>query len=182
MKRITSPDFLTSSRVFLMRSSNSPRYLVPATMPLRSRERMRLSSRSSGTSPRTIFRARPSARAVLPTPGSPMRQGLFLVRRERIWIIRWISSSRPMTGSSLPARASAVRSRVNSRRFLPLPPSSRAAPAALASPALPLGCSLSLRIRALYRFRASTPAVRRMRTAMLLPSRRMPASRCSVPI
>ena len=84
MKRITSPDFFTSSRAFLMRSSNSPRYLVPATMPERSRERMRLSSRSSGTSPRTIFRARPSAMAVLPTPGSPMRQGLFLVRRERI--------------------------------------------------------------------------------------------------
>ena len=30
--------------------------------------------------------ARPSTIAVLPTPGSPMRIGLFLVRRERIWI------------------------------------------------------------------------------------------------
>ena len=121
MKRITSPDFFTSSRAFLMRSSNSPRYLVPATMPERSRERMRLSSKSSGTSPIAIFRARPSAMAVLPTPGSPMRQGLFFVRRERIWMTRWISSSRPTTGSSLPFRASAVRSRVNSRRVFPLP-------------------------------------------------------------
>ena len=40
-----------------------------------------------------------------------MRTGLFLVRRERTWITRRISSSRPMTGSSLPLRASAVRSR-----------------------------------------------------------------------
>ena len=39
MKRITLPDFLTSSSSFLIRSSNSPRYLVPATMPERSRDR-----------------------------------------------------------------------------------------------------------------------------------------------
>ena len=32
---------------------------------------------------------------------------------------RWISWSRPMTGSSLEALASAVRSRVNSLRVLP---------------------------------------------------------------
>lgn len=30
----------------------------------------------------------PSAMAVLPTPGSPINTGLFLVRRERIWIAR----------------------------------------------------------------------------------------------
>ena len=44
----------------------------------------------------------PSTIAVLPTPGSPISTGLFLVRRERTWITRRISSSRPMTGSSLP--------------------------------------------------------------------------------
>ena len=49
--------------------------------------------------------------AVLPTPGSPMSTGLFFVRRESTWITRRISSSRPMTGSSLPLRASSVRSR-----------------------------------------------------------------------
>ena len=43
--------------------------------------------------------------AVLPTPGSPMSTGLFLVRRARIWMTRWISFSRPITGSSLPSRA-----------------------------------------------------------------------------
>ena len=44
--------------------------------------------------------------AVLPTPGSPIRAGLFFVRRLRIWMTRSISFSRPMTGSSLPRRAS----------------------------------------------------------------------------
>ena len=67
--------------------------------------------RPSGTSPSTIRLARPSTMAVLPTPGSPMSTGLFLVRRDSTWMTRRISSSRPMTGSSLPWRASSVRSR-----------------------------------------------------------------------
>jgi hypothetical protein len=67
----------------------------------------------SGTSPLTMRSASPSAIAVLPTPGSPIRTGLFLVRRARIWIVRRISSSRPITGSSLPSRAAWVRSRAN---------------------------------------------------------------------
>ena len=49
--------------------------------------------------------ARPSAMAVLPTPGSPMRHGLFFWRRFRICTTRSISCSRPMTASSLPSRA-----------------------------------------------------------------------------
>ena len=49
--------------------------------------------------------------AVLPTPGSPISTGLFLVRRLSTWMVRRISSSRPMTGSSLPWRAASVRSR-----------------------------------------------------------------------
>ena len=57
--------------------------------------------------------ARPSAIAVLPTPGSPMRTGLFFVRRERTWTTRRISSSRPMTGSSSPFAARSVRSTPN---------------------------------------------------------------------
>ena len=55
--------------------------------------------------------ASPSTTAVLPTPGSPMRTGLFFVRRDRTWTTRRISLSRPMTGSSLPSRATSVRSR-----------------------------------------------------------------------
>ena len=72
----------------------------------------RLPFRLSGTSPLTMRCARPSTIAVLPTPGSPISTGLFLVRRCRIWMQRRISSSRPMTGSSLPLRARSVRSRV----------------------------------------------------------------------
>ena len=64
-------------------------------------------------SPSTIRCASPSTIAVLPTPGSPISTGLFLVRRERTWITRRISSSRPITGSSFPASASLVRSRPN---------------------------------------------------------------------
>ena len=63
-----------------------------------------------GTSPATIRWARPSTTAVLPTPGSPISTGLFLVRRDSTWTTRRISASRPITGSSLPSRARAVRS------------------------------------------------------------------------
>ena len=93
--------FFISLRTAFRRSSNSPRYLAPATSAPRSRENIFLSFRLSGTSPATIRRASPSAMAVLPTPGSPMRTGLFLVLRERIRITFLISLSRPITGSSL---------------------------------------------------------------------------------
>ena len=39
--------------------------------------------------------------AVLPTPGSPINTGLFLLLRDKILITLRISSSRPMTGSTL---------------------------------------------------------------------------------
>ena len=86
------------------RSSNSPRYFEPATIAPRSSAISRRSRRPSGTSPATIRWARPSTIAVLPTPGSPIRTGLFFVRRLSTWITRRISSSRPITGSSLPLR------------------------------------------------------------------------------
>ena len=38
--------------------------------------------------------------AVLPTPGSPIKQGLFLERLFNIWIILWISLSLPITVSN----------------------------------------------------------------------------------
>ena len=76
----------------------------PATSAPMSSATIRLSFRPSGTSPRTMRWARPSTMAVLPTPGSPISTGLFLVRRESTWMTRRISSSRPMTGSSLPLR------------------------------------------------------------------------------
>ncbi len=107
---ISPSEFLISSRTALRRSSNSPRYFAPATIAPRSREMRRLSRRLSGTSPATMRCARPSTTAVLPTPGSPMRTGLFFVRRLSTCTTRRISLSRPMTGSSLPSRARAVRS------------------------------------------------------------------------
>ena len=76
-----------------------------------SRLKIVLSRSPSGTSPLLIRWARPSTMAVLPTPGSPTRTGLFLVFRDRIWMTRLISASRPITGSSLPLAASSTRSR-----------------------------------------------------------------------
>ena len=109
---MTSPsESVISLRTAFSRSSNSPRYFEPATIAPMSSAMSRLLRRLSGTSPSTIRRASPSTIAVLPTPGSPMSTGLFLVRRESTWMTRRISSSRPMTGSSLPLRASSVRSR-----------------------------------------------------------------------
>ena len=51
--------------------------------------------------------------AVLPTPGSPISTGLFLVRRESTCMTRSVSRSRPMTGSRELSRASCVRLRPN---------------------------------------------------------------------
>ncbi len=99
-----------SLRAAFRRSSNSPRYLAPASIAAMSSCISFLSRNVSGTSPATTRWARPSTIAVLPTPGSPMSTGLFLVRRDRTCITRRISESRPMTGSSSPARARSVRS------------------------------------------------------------------------
>jgi len=113
MKRMIFPSLeVTSLSTLLSRSSNSPRYLAPATSAPRSSASTRLPARLSGTSPEAIRRAIPSTMAVLPTPGSPMSTGLFFVRRASTCIARRISSSRPMTGSRLPRRASSVRSLV----------------------------------------------------------------------
>ena len=99
-----------SSRTALSRSSNSPRYFAPATIAPRSSATTRLPRSDSGTSPATIRWASPSTIAVLPTPGSPISTGLFLVRRDSTCTTRRISESRPITGSSLPLRARSVRS------------------------------------------------------------------------
>ena len=110
MNRMMPPsEDVTSCSTALSRSSNSPRYLAPAISAPRSSASSFLSCRLSGTSPLTMRSARPSTIAVLPTPGSPISTGLFLVRRESTWMVRRISSSRPITGSSLPSRAACVQ-------------------------------------------------------------------------
>ena len=111
MKRMIFPSlFFTSSRTAFNRSSNSPRYLAPATSAPISRAKSFLSLSPSGTSPRTIRWARPSTTAVLPTPGSPIRTGLFFVFRERMRTTFRISLSRPITGSSFWSLARSTRS------------------------------------------------------------------------
>ena len=111
MKTIVLPSSAAMSfSTAFNRSSNSPRYFAPASSAAMSSDSTRLFLSDSGTSPLTMRWARPSTIAVLPTPGSPISTGLFLLRRCRIWIVRRISSSRPITGSSLPSRARAVRS------------------------------------------------------------------------
>src|SRR5260370_979120 len=64
-------EFWLSINSFMMvfsRSSNWPRYFVPATINERSRERMRLSARNGGTSPSAMRCATPSTLAVWPAP------------------------------------------------------------------------------------------------------------------
>ena len=111
INRITSGFFLTSDKMARIRSSNSPRYLVPATTAVMSSDTIRFPNKVRDTFFLMMRSAKPSAMADFPTPGSPMRIGLFFLRRLRIWAIRSISFSRPTTGSSLPSSAAFVRSR-----------------------------------------------------------------------
>ncbi len=110
IKRIRRPpEFLISFIKVLSRSSNSPLNFVPAIKEPKSKAIISFPFKVSGISPETILWAKPSIMAVLPTPGSPIKTGLFLVRRERIWITLLNSSSLPIKGSSFPWRAFSVR-------------------------------------------------------------------------
>ena len=188
IKRITSPDFSISSMTALMRSSNWPRYFVPATIRAMSSAMRRLLARSSGTSPLAISCASPSTIAVLPTPASPTRTGLFFVRRQSICTVRRISLALPTTGSSLPSRASSVRSRPKAFKALCFcgPPSKRSSPPCSsfwfisgASPMKFGSSSASIWLRQLV---MSMPSSRRMVAATPSPSLRRPRSMCSVPM
>ena len=109
-KRMISLCFLSSSMSLRRRSSNCPRYCVPATMAAMSSATMRFPASTRGALPPAMRCARPSTTALLPTPGSPMRIGLFFLRRQSICTIRSVSRSRPTTGSNPPLAAMAVRS------------------------------------------------------------------------
>ena len=74
----------TSSKIAFIRSSNSPRYFAPAIKEPISNSISFLSFKLPGTSPFMIRHAIPSTTAVLPTPGSPISTGLFLVLRDKI--------------------------------------------------------------------------------------------------
>ena len=103
---------LTSSMTCLSRFSNSPLMPAPACSSPRSSVRTTTFLSGPGTSPWTIRWANPSTTAVLPTPASPVRIGLFWRRRVRMSMTWRISKSRPRIGSIFPARALAVRSSV----------------------------------------------------------------------
>ena len=82
INKIIWPSCLAKSfKTAFNRSSNSPRYFAPAIKEPISSASRRLFLIPSGTSPFTIRNAKPSTIAVLPTPGSPINTGLFLVRR-----------------------------------------------------------------------------------------------------
>ena len=112
MKRIILPSesFISFKTAFNL-SSNSPRYLAPAIRAPISRDHIVFPFRLFGTSPLIIRVASPSIMAVLPTPGTPTKTGLFLVFLDSILVILRISSSRPIMGSIFPSLASLVISR-----------------------------------------------------------------------
>ena len=166
--RISPSEEITSFTTALSRSSNSPLYLAPAISAPMSSEKICLLRRLSGTSPSMIRCAIPSAIAVLPTPGSPTRIGLFLVRRERICKTRRISSSRPITGSSLPLRACSFR------LIAYLPSASKVCSLVCESIVEPLRSSL---IAAIISF-SFTPASFSSLPAVPF-SERIPSNRCS---
>ncbi len=93
----------TSSITCFSRFSNSPFTPAPACRRPMSRLRRVTFLSGSGTSPSAMRCAKPSTTAVLPTPASPVRIGLFCRRRVRMSMIWRISKSRPRTGSILPA-------------------------------------------------------------------------------
>ena len=109
INKIKSSRLEASSNNFLSLPSKSPLYLVPAIIDARSRLKIVLPFIMAGRLHFTISLASPSAMAVLPTPGSPIRIGLFFVLLIRIWIILLISSSLPITGSIFPASTKSLR-------------------------------------------------------------------------
>ena len=94
-----------SSRIAFILSSNCPLYFVPATIEDKSREYILLSKITLGALPSFIKIAKPSTIAVLPTPGSPIRTGLFFFLLDNIWDTLFISSFLPTTGSKISSSA-----------------------------------------------------------------------------
>jgi len=188
MNRTTFPALRISSINALMRSSNWPRYLVPATISARSRVMSSLSRRISGTSPATIRWASPSTMAVFPTPASPSSTGLFLRRRQSTWMTRSISTARPMIGSSFPRRASSVRFLPNAFRagYFARAAGGRWRSSSWEGPSSSPGggpiADWSSRRTSCRVFSASTFKARRIFAASPSPSCRRPSRRCSVPM
>jgi len=110
INRITFVACCNSFRIAFIRSSNCPRYFVPATIEPKSSVNTRLPKSARDTLRFVILIARPSTIADLPTPGSPISIGLFFLRRLNICTNRSISLSRPTIGSNRFSSAAFVRS------------------------------------------------------------------------
>mmetsp|Transcript_24113 Transcript_24113/g.58988 ORF Transcript_24113/g.58988 Transcript_24113/m.58988 type:complete len:247 (-) Transcript_24113:383-1123(-) len=124
MKRIVGGAFgaVTSWMMDCNRSSNSPLYFVPATRVESSNDMRRVPFSLGGHWGDTRICAIPSAMAVFPTPGSPIKQTLFLRRRTKVRMQDLISLSRPWTISNSPSLACAVKSTpTSSKVFVPAP-------------------------------------------------------------
>ena len=117
INKTTSSLCSSSPNNFLSLSSKSPRYFVPAIILARSSETIVFSFITKGTFPSTILWASPSIMAVFPTPGSPIKIGLFFVLLKRIWITLSTSSSLPITGSIFPASAISFKFLANFFKF-----------------------------------------------------------------
>lgn len=103
MNKINSPAaVITSFAADFNLSSNSPLNFAHAIKALKSKEKTCFVFKFSGASPLLMRCAKPSAIAVLPTSVLPTKIELFFMRRDKICKTRRISSSRPITGSSLP--------------------------------------------------------------------------------
>ena len=126
INRMISPLPSASSSTFKSRSSNSPRYLVPATSELAESSIKRLPRNSGGTLPSTMRCANPVTMVVLPTPESPIKIGLLRSLSIKVWMSCRISFSRPMSGCNCFILACFVRSRPrrSSTVFPPLMPPS----------------------------------------------------------
>ena len=94
---ILTGEACTSSITERSRFSNSPFMLAPACIRPMSSTCSDTSLSCGGTSPPASRSAKPSTTAVLPTPASPVRMGLFWRRRIRMSMICRISPSRPAT-------------------------------------------------------------------------------------
>ena len=133
INKIIESSCVASVTMRFIRSSNSPRNFVPAITFVRSKDKILLFLRILGILPSAILCARPSTIAVLPTPGSPIRHGLFFVLLQRTCIRRSISLSRPIIGSSFPSMAFSVRSVLYWSSIYSPAPSSISPPSEIAS-------------------------------------------------
>ena len=141
MRLVDEQDDRRAARPGLRRSPNAgaartrPSSPAPACIrPMSSAHRRTPRSAGGHVARGEALGASPSTTAVLPTPASPVRIGLFCRRRIRTSMIWRISSSRPTIGSIVPVEAFAVRScEKRSSAVVPRGPPSWPSPAAPAA-------------------------------------------------